>query len=70
MVKTWQVGVVTFLVCSLIFLPIGIICILFLHMRRHNDKNKGDKPPTLNNTYTNHIEDCRNAYKKDWDKLV
>jgi len=58
MVKTWQVGVITFLICSLIFSPIGIIIAIVMYKR---SVRKPDRPDA---------EKLRKEYKVLWDNMV
>jgi len=57
MVKTWQVGVITFLICSLIFSPIGIIIAIVMYKR----SQRPQKPDA---------EKLRKEYKVLWDDMV
>jgi len=57
MVKTWQVGAITFLICSLIFSPIGIIIAIVMYKR----SQRPQKPDA---------EKLRKEYKVLWDDMV
>ena len=59
MVKTWQVGVITFLICSLVFTPIGIIIAVIMYKRSVRESDKRLDP-----------EKFRKAYKVLWDDMV
>jgi ABC-type transporter Mla maintaining outer membrane lipid asymmetry permease subunit MlaE len=57
MVRTWQVGVITFLIVSLVFLPIGVVLAFYFYKK---SKIKHKISP----------EDFRKEYKTEYSKWV
>ena len=57
MVKTWQVGILTFMICSGVLTILGLLIIYVMYLKHKKSK-------TLN------VERLRKQYKSEWDALV